>query len=81
LRGSPRDETAGKHEKIRRLRRESRLENKVWLTRFMALDLSGSYLRAHVGKGTWKMEGLEILNSPETNLGGPSAKLGLIFGS
>jgi hypothetical protein len=57
------------------------LEIKIWLTRFMALDLSGSYLRAHVGKGTWKMEGLEILNSPETNLGGPSAKLGLIFGS
>jgi hypothetical protein len=57
------------------------IEIKIWLTRFMALDLSGSYLRAHVGKGTWKMEGLEILNSPETNLGGPSAKLGLIFGS
>lgn len=57
------------------------VEIKIWLTRFMALGLSGSYLRAHVGKGTWKMEGLEILNSPETNLGGPSVKLGLIFGS
>jgi len=57
------------------------VEIKIWLTRFMALDLSGSYLRAHIGEGTWKTEGLEILNSPETNLGGPSVKLGLIFGS
>jgi hypothetical protein len=57
------------------------VEMKIWLTRFMALDLSGSYLRAHVARGTWKMDGLEILNSPEANLGGPSVKLGLIFGS
>ncbi|HVP57645.1 MAG TPA: hypothetical protein VMU02_06070 [bacterium] len=57
------------------------LEIKIWVTRFMALDLSGSYLRAHIRKGTWKMEGLDILDSPEANLGGPTAKLGLTFGT
>jgi hypothetical protein len=57
------------------------VELRVRVTPYLAIGLAGSYLRAHVGKATWKMDGLDILNSPEADLGGPSAKLGLIFGS
>ena len=56
------------------------LELRIRLASYMALGLSGSYLRAHVAKGAWKMDGLEIIDSPEANLGGPSARLGVIFG-
>ena len=56
------------------------LELKVWVLPFMALDISGSYLRAKIDRGSWKMEGLKIKDSPETDLGGPCVKVGLHFG-
>ena len=57
------------------------VELRVRVTPYLAIGLAGSYLRAHVGKATWKLDGLDILNSPEADLGGPCAKLGLIFGT
>jgi hypothetical protein len=53
---------------------------KYWMTAFMALDFSASYLRAEVGRGQWKLDGVRIPDSPESNLGGPTLKLGIHFG-
>jgi hypothetical protein len=53
---------------------------KYWLLPFMALDFSASYLRATVGEGEWTLDNIRIPDSPETNIGGPSIKLGLHFG-
>jgi hypothetical protein len=50
------------------------------MTTFMALDFSASYLRAEVGRGQWKLDGVRIPDSPESNLGGPTLKLGIHFG-
>ncbi|MFH1312053.1 MAG: hypothetical protein ABIJ00_02395 [Candidatus Eisenbacteria bacterium] len=56
------------------------IEIKYWLLPFMALDFSASYLRATIGKGEWTVDKVRIPDSPETNIGGPSIKLGLHFG-
>jgi hypothetical protein len=53
---------------------------KYWMTTFMALDFSASYLRAEVGRGQWKLDGVRIPDSPESNLGGPILKVGIHFG-
>ena len=53
---------------------------KYWVLPFMALDFSASYLRATVGEGEWTVDSIRIPDSPETNIGGPSIKLGLHFG-
>jgi hypothetical protein len=56
------------------------IEIKYWIFPFMALDLSASYLRAMVGRGEWTMDNIRIPDSPRTNIGGPSIKLGIHFG-
>jgi hypothetical protein len=56
------------------------VEIKYWLLPFMALDFSASYLRATIGQGEWTVDKVRIPDSPETNIGGPSLKLGLHFG-
>jgi hypothetical protein len=53
---------------------------KYWLLPFMALDFSASYLKATIGQGEWTLDNIRIPDSPETNIGGPSLKLGLHFG-
>jgi hypothetical protein len=53
---------------------------KYWMTTFMALDFSASYLRAEIGRGQWKLDGVRIPDSPESNLGGPTLKVGIHFG-
>jgi hypothetical protein len=53
---------------------------KYWIVPFMALDLSASYLSAEVKRGEWKLDGVSIPDSPESNIGGWSLKLGLHFG-
>ena len=53
---------------------------KYWAFPFMAIEVSASYLRAKVGAGQWELDGTEIPDSPATNIGGPSIKLGLHFG-
>jgi hypothetical protein len=55
-------------------------EVKYWLLPFMALDVSASYLNAEVGRGEWKLDGVSIPDSPESNIGGWSLRLGLHFG-
>lgn len=55
-------------------------EVKYWVLPFMALDLSASYLNAGVGRGEWKLDGVSIPDSPESNIGGWSLRLGLHFG-
>jgi hypothetical protein len=56
------------------------IEIKYWLLPFLALDVSASYLRATVGEGEWTLDNIRIPDSPETNIGGPSIKIGLHFG-
>ena len=56
------------------------VEIKYWFLPFMALDFSASYLRATIGQGEWTLDKVRIPDSPETNIGGPSLKLGLHFG-
>jgi hypothetical protein len=56
------------------------VEIKYWFLPFMALDFSASYLRATIGKGEWTVDKVRIPDSPETNIGGPSLKLGIHFG-
>jgi hypothetical protein len=53
---------------------------KYWILHFMAVDLSASYLHAEIGRGEWKVDGVPIPDSPESNIGGWSLKLGLHFG-
>jgi hypothetical protein len=53
---------------------------KYWLTSFIALDFSASYLKAEVRRGQWELDGVKIPDSPETDLGGPMLKLGFHFG-
>lgn len=53
---------------------------KYWIMPFMALDVSGSYLRAEIGKGEWELDGVTIPDSPESNIGGWTLKLGFHFG-
>jgi hypothetical protein len=53
---------------------------KYWAFPFMAIEVSASYLRAKIGGGQWELDGIEIPDSPATNIGGPSVKLGLHFG-
>ncbi len=53
---------------------------KYWLTNFIALDFSASYLRAEVRRGQWELDGVKIPDSPESDLGGPMLKLGIHFG-
>jgi len=53
---------------------------KYWMTTYMALDFSASYLRAEIGRGQWKLDGVKIPDSPESNLGGPMLKVGIHFG-
>ena len=55
-------------------------ELKYNLLPFMALGLSTSYLSAGVGRGEWKLDGVSIPDSPESNIGGWSLRLGLHFG-
>ena len=55
-------------------------EVKYWLLPFMAVDVSASYLNAEVGRGEWKLDGVSIPDSPESNIGGWSLRLGLHFG-
>jgi hypothetical protein len=54
-------------------------EVKYWLLPFMALDVSASYLNAEVGRGEWKLDSVSIPDSPESNIGGWSLRLGLHF--
>jgi len=56
------------------------LEVKFRMLPFMNLDLSASYLSAGVGRGQWKLDGVSIPDSPESNIGGWSLRLGLHFG-
>jgi hypothetical protein len=56
------------------------VEIKYWVFPFMALDFSASYLKATIGRGEWTLDNMRIPNSPETNIGGPSIKLGIHFG-
>lgn len=53
---------------------------KYWILPFMALDFSASYLNAEIGGGEWKLDGIAIPDSPESNVGGWSLRLGLHFG-
>ncbi len=53
---------------------------KYWMCSFMALDFSASYLRAEIRRGQWKLDGVRIPDSPESNLGGPILKVGIHFG-
>jgi hypothetical protein len=54
---------------------------KVRVLPFMALEFEASFLRAQVARGAWKMDETGIPDSPATNLGGPSLKVGVMFGS
>ena len=56
------------------------VEVKYWVLPFMAMDVSASYLNAEVGRGEWKLDGVSIPDSPESNIGGWSLRLGLHFG-
>jgi hypothetical protein len=56
------------------------IEVKYWVLPFMAIDLSVSYLRANIDNGEWTLDNVKIPDSPETNIGGPSIKLGIHFG-
>jgi hypothetical protein len=56
------------------------VELKYKLLRFVSLGLSASYLNAGVGRGEWKLDGVSIPDSPESNIGGWSLRLGLHFG-
>ncbi len=56
------------------------IEIKYWVLPFMAIDLSASYLRANIDNGEWTLDNVKIPDSPETNIGGPSIKLGIHFG-
>ncbi len=51
-----------------------------WVLPFVALDVSASYLNAEVGRGEWKLDGVSVPDSPESNIGGWSLRLGLHFG-
>jgi hypothetical protein len=53
---------------------------KYWVLEFMAFDFSASYLRAVVSRGSWELDGVSIPDSPETNIGGLTLKLGIHFG-
>jgi hypothetical protein len=53
---------------------------KYRLLPFMAVDLSGTYLRAEIGRGEWKLDGVAIPDSPKSDIGGWSLRLGLFFG-
>ena len=53
---------------------------KYWMSTHMALDFSASYLRAKISQGQWKLDGVRIPDSPESNLGGPTLKIGIHFG-
>jgi len=53
---------------------------KYWVLQFMAFDFSASYLRAVIDRGSWELDGVRIPDSPETNLGGLTLKLGIHFG-
>jgi len=53
---------------------------KYWMSSYMALDFSASYLRAGIRRGQWKLDGVRIPDSPESNLGGPILKVGIHFG-
>jgi hypothetical protein len=53
---------------------------KYWLSRFMALDFSASYLHAEISRGQWKLDEVKIPDSPESDLGGPVLKVGVHFG-
>jgi len=56
------------------------LEVKYRMLPFMALGLSASYLNAGVGRGEWKLDGVSIPDSPESNIGGWCLRLGFQFG-
>jgi hypothetical protein len=56
------------------------VEIKYWLLPSMALDLSASYLNAEVARGKWKLDGESIPDSPGSNMGGWSLRLGLHLG-
>ena len=56
------------------------LEVKFRMLPFVALDLFASYLSAGVGRGQWKLDGVSMPDSPESNIGGWSLRLGLHFG-
>ena len=56
------------------------IELKYWVLPFMAIDLSASYLRAKIEEGEWTLDNVRIPDSPETDIGGPSIKLGIHFG-
>lgn len=56
------------------------IEVRYWILSWMALDLSVSYLRARIEKGEWIQDGVRIPDSPQTDIGGPSIKLGIHFG-
>jgi hypothetical protein len=56
------------------------IEIKYWVLSFIAVDLSVSYLRAKIDRGEWTVDSVKIPDSPETNIGGPSVKLGIHFG-
>jgi hypothetical protein len=47
---------------------------------FLALDFSASYLSAEIKRGGWEVDGVVIPDSPESNIGGLTLKLGLHFG-
>jgi hypothetical protein len=51
-----------------------------WVFPFVAIDVSGTYLRANIDRGSWKLDGVKIPDSPETNIGGLSVKFGVHFG-
>jgi hypothetical protein len=53
---------------------------KYWVLQFMAFDFSASYLRAVIDMGSWELDGVRIPDSPETNVGGLTLKLGIHFG-
>jgi hypothetical protein len=56
------------------------LEVKYRVLPLMAFGLSASYLSAKVGHGEWKVDGVSIPDSPESNIGGWSLRFGLHFG-
>ncbi len=60
---------------------EPYLELRVWVLPWMSLDFAGSYLWARISRGQWKVDGVKIPDSPETNIGGMSFKFTLNFGA
>jgi hypothetical protein len=53
---------------------------KCWVLPFMAVDLTTSYLNATIDRGKWELDGVAIPDSPESNIGGWTIRLGLHFG-